>query len=537
MNNSPVSRPPSSVFLYGPSGSGKSTIGRLLAQNLNIPFVDLDAEIEARSGMPIPQIFASLGELGFRELERTTLELVLTSEEQIIALGGGALIVPETRQIAERAGEVVLLKAAPETLLRRLYADDTKERPLLAGDARQKLEAMLTRRGEHYASFERQLDTTHLNPDDAAWELQILLGRYHLRAMLPAYDVCVQPDGLDDLGVLMQVRGLHGPVAVVTDENVGEQYLARAIESLQRAGYAARGITIPAGEAHKTLETVAKLWDGFLSTKIERRSTVVGLGGGVVGDLAGFAAATFLRGVPWVAVPTSLLSMVDASMGGKTGADLPQGKNLIGAFHPPRLVLADPQVLSTLPEAELRSGMGEVVKHGVIADKKLVAMCESMKGKEITNLFSLRASSWLFVDELVRRAMAVKVRIIEQDPFERGIRAALNLGHTIGHAVELVSGYAVRHGEAVAIGAVAEARLAEQIGLAEPGLADEIAAVLHAVGLPTEIPADLDREAILQAMQFDKKKSGGTVKFTLPAAIGDVRVGIEVKGLGDWGIL
>ncbi|MBT3389658.1 MAG: 3-dehydroquinate synthase [Chloroflexi bacterium] len=531
MSNSTFNLQPSTVLLYGPSGSGKSTIGRLLAENLNLSFVDLDVEIEARSGMLVPEIFASQGEARFREWERTTLELILASDEQVIALGGGALTVPETRQLAERAGDVILLHAAPDALLARLQADDDP-RPLLApsplaplpeGEVKasaEKLESMLARRSGHYESFERKLDTTHLSPEESTWELQIKLGRYHLKAMSPAYDVRVQPGGLDELGVLMQARGLNGPVAVVTDENVGGLYLPRVLESLQKSGYEARGITIPAGETYKTLETVSQLWDGFLSAKIERRSTVVGLGGGVVGDLAGFAAATFLRGVPWVAVPTSLLAMVDASMGGKTGADLPQGKNLIGAFHPPRLVLADPEVLATLPEEELRSGMGEVVKHGVIADAKLFEICRNFRG--LTDLGGL----------LVSRAMAVKIRVIEQDPFERGIRAALNLGHTIGHAVELVSGFELRHGEAVAIGTVAEARLAEQIGLAESGLANKIAAVLQAVGLPTEIPPELDRDALIHAMQYDKKKSGGAVKFALPAAIGDVRVGIEAADMG-----
>ncbi len=512
---------PATVFLYGPSGSGKSTIGRILAENLKLSFVDLDVEIEARSGMPIPEIFATQGEAAFRTWERTTLELILTSEEQIIALGGGALTVPEMCQIAESAGEIILLHADADTLLTRLQSADTEARPLLEGDTPKNMAALLAHRAEHYASFERQLKTTHLSPAEAAWELQIMLGRYHLNAMPPAYDVRVRPGGLDDLGLLMRSQGLNGPVAVVTDENVGALYLTRALAALQKSGYAAYEITIPAGETHKTLATVSQLWDEFLSAKIERRSTVVALGGGVVGDLAGFAAATFLRGVPWVAVPTSLLAMVDASMGGKTGADLPQGKNLIGAFHPPRLVLADPEVLATLPEEELRSGMAEVVKHGVIADAKLFKdLSGSQNPKDLT--------------EMVSRAMAVKIRVIEQDPFERGIRASLNLGHTIGHAIELVSGFELRHGEAVAIGSVAEARLAEEMGIAEAGLAEDIASVMQAVGLPTEIPPDLDRGAILRAMQYDKKKSGGVVKFALPAAIGDVRVGTEIKGIGDW---
>jgi len=254
------------------------------------------------------------------------------------------------------------------------------------------------------------------------------------------------------------------------------------------------------------------------------------LGGGVVGDLAGFAAGTFLRGVPWVGVPTSLLAMVDASLGGKTGADLPQGKNLIGAFYPPRLVLADPEVLETLPEAEFVSGMAEVVKHGVIDDPELFetcldfrSLCEALRAREERDFGSL--------EEIIRRAMAVKIHIIEEDPYEKGIRASLNFGHTVGHGVELVSEFKVRHGEAVAIGMVGETRMAEQIGLAQAGLSDDIASVLNNLGLPTEIPPDLDRDAIIAAVQRDKKKADGVVRFALPAAIGKVRVGVEVN---DW---
>jgi len=244
---------------------------------------------------------------------------------------------------------------------------------------------------------------------------------------------------------------------------------------------------------------------------------VLALGGGVVGDAAGFAAATFLRGVPWVALPTSLLAMVDASLGGKTGVDLPQGKNLVGAFYPPRLVLADPQTLDTLPEAELRAGMAEVIKAGVIGDPELFELC---------------AHGWdalhLNLGEVVRRAMAVKISVIEEDPYEKGRRAALNLGHTLGHAVELVSGFQLRHGEAVAIGMVAEARLAERLEIAEPGLADEIERVLRELGLPVTIPAELDRQAVLSVMQVDKKRLDGSVRFALPVRLGETRVGVNV---------
>jgi 3-dehydroquinate synthase len=272
-------------------------------------------------------------------------------------------------------------------------------------------------------------------------------------------------------------------------------------------------ITVPAGEAYKTLETVQRLWHGFLEHGLDRKSTVIALGGGVVGDLAGFAASTYMRGIHWMVLPTSLLSMVDASLGGKTGFDLPEGKNLIGSFYPPKLVLADPQLLKTLPEAELISGMAEVVKHGIIADPELFALCTC-------GLDSVREE----LEQVVKRAMAVKIRVIEEDPYEKGFRAALNLGHTVGHAVELVSQFNLRHGEAIAIGMVTEAKLAEKLNLASKGLSDRISHVLTTLGLPVEIPANLPREEILRAMRVDKKKNAASIRFALPVEIGKVEL-------------
>jgi 3-dehydroquinate synthase len=260
------------------------------------------------------------------------------------------------------------------------------------------------------------------------------------------------------------------------------------------------------------------LWEGFVAAGLERNSLVAALGGGVVGDLAGFAAATFLRGVPWVVLPTTLLAMCDSAIGGKTGADLPQGKNLIGAFHSPSLVLADPVALSTLPPAEIRSGLAEVVKAGLIDDEALFALCESG--------YDRVQSNW---PEVISRAAAVKVKVIQEDPYEKGRRAVLNLGHTIGHAVEWASGYQLKHGEAVAIGMVVEARLAEEISLADTGLAERVAGVLRALGLPAALPAGMPVEQILSGIKVDKKRRQGQVHFALPAKVGDVRHDIMIE--------
>jgi len=510
------------IFLYGPSGSGKTRIGRILARNLNLSFIDLDERIESGSLLSIPEIFSEELESGFRVRETEALRDSLAGGAKVLALGGGALTTTENREIVEETGQVIVLRAPYETLISRINQDET-ERPLLTGDSAKKLRNLLDQRKSHYLSFPTQVDTHEKDPDEVAWEIQVISGRFYLRGMesekTPGYDVRIQGNQLDLLGNIMKDQRLLGPIAVVSDEVVGQIYLSRVLTSLEKAGYAAESISIPAGENYKTLKTVSNLWDMFISSNIERSSTIVALGGGVIGDLSGFAAATFNRGVPWVVVPTSLLAMVDASIGGKTGADLPEGKNLIGSFYPPRLVLTDPDVLNTLPEVEFNNGLAEVVKHGFIGDSKLISSCnEEIYGNPRVNL-----------SEIVRRAMAVKIKFIEEDPYERGSRAALNFGHTVGHGIELASSFQIRHGEAVAIGMVTETILAERIGLADKGLADEIANTLRIQKLPVSIPAGIDSESAVNAIRMDKKKSGGKIRFALPADIGDIRIGVEVK--------
>jgi 3-dehydroquinate synthase len=309
------------------------------------------------------------------------------------------------------------------------------------------------------------------------------------------------------------------PALVVADTATAPLYGETVMASLRAAGFSPTLHTLPAGETHKTLATVQTIWGAAQHAGIDRGGLFIALGGGVVGDLTGFAAASWLRGVRWAVLPTTLLAMADSSLGGKTGADLPEGKNLVGAFHPPVLVLTDPATLATLPIAEIRAGLAEVVKHGVIDDPELFDACAALAG---------RPEAILGDDAFVARALAVKVRTICQDPYEKGIRAALNLGHTIGHGVEQALHFAISHGEAVAIGLIAEARIAETLGLAETGLAGRLAAVLGGLGLPVDLPPGLDRAACLRAIRLDKKRVAGTVRFALPIRIGAVQVGVEV---------
>jgi 3-dehydroquinate synthase len=499
----------SHIFLYGPVGAGKSTVGKILARNLNLPFVDSDQVIETNAGMSISQIMGQQGETAARDLETAALKQIIDNKESVIALGGGSLLRDENRALVENNGKVIFFVVELESLFKRLQSDSNK-RPLLAGDLWEKLTSLLAKRREHYDSFPLRFDANQ-EPEKVASQIQVALGRFHLSAM-GEYDVLVQHGGVDHLGEMLKSLGLQNPI-IVTDLNIEQLHAERVATSLKFAGLDSKTISIPAGEVHKNLDTISGLWKSFLENGLDRKSTVVALGGGVIGDLAGFAASTYMRGISWVCVPTTLLSMVDASLGGKTGFDLPQGKNLIGSFYPPKLVLADPQVLMTLPEAEFISGLAEVVKHGVIADPELFEMCKR-------GLDCVKDD----LEQIVKRAMAVKIKIIEDDPYEKGFRAALNVGHTVGHAVELVSKFQLRHGEAVAIGMVAEAKLAERLAVATKGLSDKIAEALSVLGLPVHIPQNFPRQEIIEAMRMDKKKKANAIRFALPAEIGRVEL-------------
>jgi shikimate kinase/3-dehydroquinate synthase len=517
------------IFLYGPSGTGKSTLGRRMAQSLELPFVDLDKSIERQAGQSIPEIFRRQGEAGFRQLEKQNLRTILEAPEEVVSLGGGALLDEDNRRQVEAAGPVLCLHAPVETLAERLERSRV-ERPLLqstqvesserAISMRTNLEALLARRATHYQSFRLQLDSASPDLSELVFAAQTLAGAFRVSGMGKDYDVRVENQGLDRIGDEVSRRGLSGPVLVVSDENVANLYGEKVLESLRASGFQASLFAIQPGEEHKSMASVQTMWQAFLECGIDRGSTILALGGGVVGDLAGFAAATYLRGVSWVVAPTTLLAMADSSLGGKTGADLPQGKNLIGAFYPPQLVFADPHVLETLPEMELRSGMAEVVKAGLVGDARLFELCRS--GWEAVHSYR---------DEIVKRAMAVKVQVIQDDPYEKGRRACLNLGHTVGHAIEHASGYRLSHGEAVAIGMVVEACLAEKLNLAEAGLAHVIRECLESLGLPVAIPAELERGKILEAMQLDKKRRQGQVRFALPVCIGEVRTGVLIEDL------
>ena len=506
------------VVVTGFMGTGKTAVGQEVARRLNRPFVDVDAEIEVRAGKSIPRIFAEDGEGVFRQMETALCEELSAPQGLVIATGGGALVDPANRAQMMESGIVICLICDVDEILHRLQRAGNSDRPLLdVTDPRAEIERLLEIRREAYRAIPWQIDTTGLSVKGVAARVMEIAGVITLPIRYPGgeYPIYIGDGLLAHVGGALRASGVPegSRVAVVSNPVVAPLYGAHVEAALQSAGFQPFACSIPDGEQHKTPATVAALYDQFLANGLDRSGTVLSLGGGVTGDVAGFAAATFMRGVRFVQVPTTLLAMVDASVGGKTGVDLPQGKNLVGAFKQPTTVVVDPTVLTTLPDEEIRSGMAEVIKHGVIGAPDLFA---ELDAGACHSPFVIRHSQ-------IARALRVKIAIVEEDPFEQGRRAVLNLGHTVGHALERLSGFSLRHGEAVSIGMVAAARIAVELGRADLLLAYRIEAVLAAWWLPVRCPP-FDADAIWEAMAHDKKQRGRSLRWVLPHAIGEVEI-------------
>jgi len=517
------------LVLTGFMGTGKTTVGREAARRLGRTFVDMDDVIVARAGRPIPRIFAEDGEAEFRAIEAAVCAELSAQDGLVIATGGGALVNPANRITLQRSGVVVCLDARPDEVLRRVGGNT--DRPLLnVPDPAARVAELLSARREAYGAIPWHIETSGREVDEVVAKVVALAETVMLPVRYPGgeYPIHIGRGLLAHLGGALPAAGVceRTAVAIVTNPVVGLLYAGRVEAVLCEAGYRPFVCTIPDGEQHKTLDTVRALYDQFLAGQLDRSGIVLALGGGVTGDIAGFAAATFMRGAHFVQVPTSLLAMTDASVGGKTGVDLPQGKNLVGAFKQPELVLIDLDVLDTLPEAEFRSGMAELLKHGVIGAPELFEKKQEARGKE-QEAGGKHPASCILHPASLARSLQVKIEIVEEDPFERGRRAVLNLGHTTAHGLEQVSEFTLRHGDAVSVGMVVAARIAEALGRAEAGLAARIADILVAWGLPVTCPP-YPVDAIWAAMTHDKKKQGKGLRWILPRAFGDVEITDDV---------
>jgi len=515
-----------SVFLVGPSGSGKTTAGRLLADRLGARFVDTDAEIERIAGRAIPEIFATNGESAFRALERRIVAQLSEEGPAVVSTGGGAPVDDESRRAMHKAGTIVWLDAPSDVLLARLTATGAHDRPLLAGDAKATLNRLREERRFAYAEADLRIDTSTLTPERIAAmiaaDLEQLAGIDTVWVHAPSrtYPVYVGTGVLDRAGQFFTQQGLDGMLRVIADERVAELHgerLRRGLGDLLQEWY-----PIPAGEEHKTLNQAYRLYDALLADKPERRDVIVAFGGGVIGDLAGFVAATLLRGLSFVQIPTTVLSQVDSSVGGKVGVDHPAGKNLIGAFHQPSLVLADLDILHTLDARQIAAGWAEVVKIAVVQDAALFEELE----RSADALAALDADA---ARSAIRRAIALKAGLVEQDEHDtKGIRAVLNYGHTIGHAIEAASDYAgFLHGEGVAVGMAAAAHIAERMGLHPTDAVERQSLLLRRLGLPQASP-DLPRDKVEEALTLDKKRARGKIAWILPNGLGRVVVRADV---------
>jgi len=545
------------VVLVGMMGSGKSAIGQRLAARLGFPFIDADAEIASAAGLSIPEIFARFGEAYFRDGERRVMFRLLNQGPAIIATGGGAFLNPRTRQRVHERGISIWLDADHETLLKRVRRKN--DRPLLqTADPAGTLRRLLDERNPVYAMadvkvvsrdepqevmVEATIDTLLENlpalneaKRREIMHTQSLMTQYApcldasahretVRVELDArsYDIVIGSGLLAEAGARIASLARGAACAIVTDANVAKLYLPALQSSLDSAGLRHVSIVVEPGEGSKSLQTYGRVLEEAIAARIERRDVVIALGGGVVGDLAGFVAASLRRGARFVQIPTSLLAQVDSSVGGKTGINSPQGKNLIGAFHQPALVLAEVDALETLPERELRAGYAEIVKYGLIGDRRFFDWLEA----DGSGVFESKP------DQICAIAVSckAKARIVARDETEQGDRALLNLGHTFGHAFERLVNYDTArlvHGEGVAIGLALALRFSRDLGYCSGQDALRVERHLSSLRLPTritDIPGwRFDADAILESMFQDKKVERGALTFVLLRGIGDAFV-------------
>ncbi len=515
-------------------GAGKTSVGRRLALRLGMPFRDADHEIEQAAGCTVAEFFARYGEAEFRVGERRVIRRLMAGPPCVLATGGGAFMDPETRALIRDGALSVWLRCSLQTLVRRTSA--RTHRPLLrTGDPAQILANLMAARHPVYAEADVVVDCGEDSPDvTTARVLDAVLAyrqpiRVDVALAAAPYQVVIGDGLIARAGAYLAPVLPQKRAVIVTDAVVAGLHLPALAAGLTEAGFAFRQVVVASGEASKSLSVYGQVTDALLEEGVERRTAVIALGGGVVGDLAGFAAATVLRGLPFVQIPTTLLAQVDSSVGGKTGINTAFGKNLLGAFHQPRLVLADTAALATLPIRELQAGYAEIVKAGLIGDAPFYAWCEATGP-------ALLAGDRAAQAEAVARACAFKAAAVIDDEREEkpeNGRALLNLGHSFGHALEAECGYGgtLLHGEAVALGLVLAFRLSERLDVCPGGVAERIARHLRACGMAAEL-GQLDRRfsaaRLMAHMQRDKKMRDGKLNFVLARGIGEAFTSREV---------
>lgn len=501
------------IILLGFMASGKSHIGKMLAKKLGFSLLDTDSLIEEEQGISIKDIFAQKGESHFRKLEAKVIKNLSNAKNSIIVAGGGAPIFFENSQVLKALGPNFYLDIGFEMILRRLKNSD--RRPLGQVDTPEdlsKLKELYTFRRPIYMNLGHNIDVASENRERACDEIitryQALKELSHLKTLNiehPHHRYQILFASIENIQNILLSLGLdnHRPVIITSD------HLTRVLqEPLKIIGSKLKDaaiLTMKDGEQYKNLSSINQLHEKMFALNLTRKTVVLAIGGGNVGDVAGFASAIYLRGLPFIQIPTSLLAMVDSSIGGKTGVDLDFGKNLVGSFYPPKAVLIDKTFLKTLPREEFSCGMAEVIKHAIIADPSL--------------FFKLKES---FDEETIEQALKVKAGIVFSDPYEQNIRAHLNLGHTFAHAIEKVSDYKIKHGFAVAMGLVMATKMALKLSTLEENFLADLEELLQKYGLPIKMPEDISIKELVLAMKHDKKRDNLGLKLILPKRLGQV---------------
>ncbi len=540
--------PPLRITLTGFSGSGKSTVARLVAERLGWQAVDSDNLIEAAAGRSVREIFESDGEAAFRASETAIFEALRPRQQIVVAAGGGGGLDESTRRAIVEAGIVICLDAAVETVVERLADATTAERPLLASlDPAARIRRLKARRATVYALADAVISTDYLSPAEVADEVVRFYERYGERAFersgraaaltqsppwLPQitdapgattfvrttggeYPAYVAWGALERLGQHTKRATGARRAFLISDANVLSTWGETAVASLRGQGLETAAFTLPPGDASKSLAEAGRAYDWLASQRAERRDVIVALGGGVVGDFAGFVAGTYLRGLAYVQAPTSLLAMVDAAIGGKTALNQAGAKNIVGLFNQPKAVVADVATLKTLPHRALVEGLAEAIKHALIRDADLLDLLEA----RLDDLLGLDPE---LTTAVIGRNVRIKGEVVGEDERETGgVRELLNYGHTLGHAFEAAGGYeALLHGEAVSIGMVAAAAIGARIGLTPPALVERQNRLIERAGLPPRPPPGLDRARIVAALALDKKVVAGGQRWVLLEGVG-----------------
>lgn len=517
---------PDNIILIGFMGSGKDSVAEEISKKTDLSFISMDDYIELKEKRKINNIFEESGEEYFRKIEKKTLEEIKNIKNVVLATGGGVVKDKKNRKRLSKMGKVIYLYTSLDAVKKRLEKDKT--RPLIKNKKNIfKIYNERMKKG-FYEFADEKIDTSAISPEEVALKtlknLQVKsksktksINKYILKAESKKYPIYIGCDILQENNFNLNMEFKSNKVAIISNPVVGALYIKETESVLKKKGINPYICIVPDGEKYKNFDTIKKIFDKMLKENMDRASSIIALGGGVIGDMGGFVASTLKRGVSLIHIPTTLIAQVDSSIGGKTGFDHPLGKNMIGTFYQPDMVLIDIKKLLTLPEKEFRNGLAEVIKYGIIHDAELFDILEREK-KEITD------RNIKLLKEIVSRCARIKKEVVEEDEKEeKGIREILNYGHTIGHIIETLTRYSkYSHGEAVAIGMVEEARLAKKEGFLPDEDFKRIESLIEKYGLPFSVPKDIKTADMKKCVFQDKKVRKGKIRLPVPTKIGKI---------------